>query len=172
MTEASVRQTFPRWFLIGIGALLLTTVSFAVFGRLTGYGITRVAETAVISSVDIWFEDQDNKTMLVRRVSDNTILEVLPADGSGFMRGVVRSLSRQRLLSKIEPNKPFRLAQREDQKLFIQDMSVGSKMELDGFGPANTLSIARILTAGLKNEVSTNSDTTSKALTAPKGPAN
>jgi putative photosynthetic complex assembly protein len=168
MAEASVRATFPRWFLIGIGALLLATVGFAAFGRLTGYGITRVAETPILGSVDIWYEDQDNKTMLVRRVSDNAILEVLPADGGGFMRGVVRSLFRQRLLANKERTLPFRLAQREDRKYFILDMSTGTKIELDGFGPSNTLSIARILEAGLKNGVAENSD----AATKPKGPIN
>ena len=172
MAETSVRATFPRWFLFGVGALVLATIAFTAFGRLTGYGVTRVAETALIGSVDIWFEDQDNKTMLVRRASDNAILEVLPADGGGFMRGVVRSLFRQRLLGNIERTQPFRLSQRQDQKLFIVDLSVGSKMELDGFGPSNTLSIARILAAGLKNEGVDGSNATTKNSVPPKGSIN
>jgi putative photosynthetic complex assembly protein len=169
MAEASVRATFPRWLLIGIGALLIATVGFVALARLTGFGITKVNETPILGSVDIWFEDQDNKTMLVRRFADNAVLEVLPADGGGFIRGVVRSLFRQRLVANQERTLPFRLSQRQDQKFFILDMSTGAKMELDGFGPSNTLSIARVLEAGLKKE---GVEGSSKSPTPDKAPTN
>jgi hypothetical protein len=87
--------------------------------------------------------------MLVRRASDGAVLEVLGADGGGFMRGVARSLLRQRQLSNADKSLPFTLSQREDRRLFIRDAQLGSKMELDGFGPSNTLSVVRVLEAGL-----------------------
>jgi putative photosynthetic complex assembly protein len=163
MAEASVGAPFPRWFLLGIGALLLTSLAATGLGRLTGVGASRVIETQVAASVDIWFDPQSDGSMLVRRTPDGTVLVVLPSDGGGFMRGVARSLLRQRQLSNTDKILPFSLAQREDRRLFIRDMALGSKMELDGFGPSNTLSIARILEAGLTEQPSSDRQTHSNA---------
>jgi putative photosynthetic complex assembly protein len=149
MAAASARSTFPRWFLMAIGALVLASVSAAGVAQLTGIGASRVIETQVTASVDIRFDPQPDGSMLVRRASDGAILEVLPTDGGGFMRGVARSLLRQRQLSNADKTLPFTLSQREDKRFFILDTQLGSKMELDGFGPSNTLSVARVLEAGL-----------------------
>jgi putative photosynthetic complex assembly protein len=152
MAEASVGTTFPRWFLLGVSALLLTSLAAVGLAQLTGVGASRVIETQVVASVGIWFDPKLDGSMLVRRASDGAALEVLPSDGGGFMRGVARSLLRQRQLSNTDKTLPFTLSQREDRRFFIRDTTLGSKMELDGFGPSNTLSVARILEAGLTGQ--------------------
>lgn len=149
MSERSVGTTFPRWFLIGISTLLLTTLVSVGLVQWTGVGASRVSDTPAVASVDIWFDPQNDGTMLVRRASDGDTLEVLPSDGGGFMRGVARSLLRQRALSNSDKALPFTLSQREDQRYFILDTKLGTKMELDGFGPSNTQSVGRVLKAGL-----------------------
>ena len=149
MAAASVGTTFPRWFLISIGGLLMTALAATGLVQLTGIGASRVMETQVAASIDLWFDPQPDGSMLVRHATDGATLEVLAADGGGFMRGVARSLLRQRQLSNAEKTLPFTLSQREDRRFFIRDTELGSKMELDGFGPTNTLSVARILEAGL-----------------------
>ncbi len=163
MAEVSVGTTFPRWFLIGVSALLLTSLAAASLAQLTGVGASRVMETQVTASVDIRFDPQPDGSMLVRRASDGAALELLPSDGGGFMRGVARSLLRQRQLSNADKSLPFTLSQREDRRFFIRDPELGSKMELDGFGPTNTLSVARILEAGLAAKVGAGRQTQSSA---------
>jgi putative photosynthetic complex assembly protein len=163
MAAASVGTPFPRWFLFGISALLLTSLAAVGLAQLTGVGASRVIETQVTASVDIWFDPQPDGSMLVRRAYDGAALEVLPSDGGGFMRGVARSLLRQRQLSNTDKTLPFLLAQREDRRLFISDTTLGRKMELDGFGPSNTLSAARLLEAGLTEQSRPDRQTNSNA---------
>lgn len=149
MGDISVRPGFPRWFLVSVGALLLTSVTAAGVSRLTGLGVSRVSESPVVASVSLWFDPQPDGSMLVRRSPDDVPLAVLASDGGGFMRGVARSLLRQRQLSNADKTLPFTLSQRDDRRFFILDGHLGTKMELDGFGPSNTLSVDRIMRSGL-----------------------
>jgi putative photosynthetic complex assembly protein len=149
MTEHSNDTKFPRWFLIGASALILSSIALTGIARTTGFGTSRVAQSEVTQSVDIRFVEMPDRTMRVLRLNDDAELAVLAADGSGFLRGVVRSLFRQRLLAKLDRDAPFQLAQRIDGKLFIADPLLSSRIELDGFGPTNTQSIAAVLNAGL-----------------------
>jgi putative photosynthetic complex assembly protein len=149
MTKLSTDTKFPRWFLIGASALVLSSVALTGIARTTGFGISRVAQTEVTRSVDIRFVEMPDRTMRVLRLDDGAELAVLAADGSGFLRGVVRSLFRQRLLAKLDRDAPFQLAQRVDGKLFISDRAISSRIELDGFGPTNTQSMIAVLNAGM-----------------------
>jgi putative photosynthetic complex assembly protein len=155
MTELSNDTKFPRWFLIGASALVLSSIVLTGLARTTGFGTSRVAQTEITKSVDIRFVEMPDRTMRVLRLNDGAELAVLAADGSGFLRGVVRSLFRQRLLAKLDRDAPFQLAQRVDGKLFIADRSLSSRIELDGFGPTNTQSITAVLNAGLSAKSAT-----------------
>lgn len=152
MGDTSSKPGFPRWFLVSVGALLLTSVVTVGLSRLTGFGVSRVSEARVTASVAIWFDPQSDNSMLVRRSPDDATLAVLASDGGGFMRGVARSLLRQRQLNNTDKTLPFTLSQRDNQRFFILDPHSGAKMELDGFGPSNTLSVDRVLKAGLAME--------------------
>jgi putative photosynthetic complex assembly protein len=145
----SSRETFPRWFLLGASALVIASVVIAGVSRVTRFGVSRVSLSDVSQSVAVRFVDGANGTMQILRASDAVELVVLASDGSGFMRGVARSLFRQRSLSKIDRSEPFELARRTNGKYFISDPSLGSRMELDGFGPTNTQTVAAIIEAGL-----------------------
>jgi putative photosynthetic complex assembly protein len=150
MATTSNRATFPRWFLFGSMALVMSSVSISAVTRFTGFGASRVEQTAIAQSIDIRFIDQADGTLKIVRARDNAELALLAADGSGFLRGVARSLFRQRLLAKIDRTDIFQVSRRVDGKHFIADPSLGSRMELDGFGPTNTLSVAAVLDAGLR----------------------
>jgi putative photosynthetic complex assembly protein len=147
------QPTFPRWFLTGAAALVLCSIVLAGFSRLTGIGGTRGPATPVQSSVSIRFVDLPSGAMQIVRAHDNAELAVLASDGSGFMRGIARSLFRQRMLARVDKNEPFELAQRTDGKFMITDPALAhlsnNRIDLDGFGPTNTQSVAAILAAGL-----------------------
>jgi putative photosynthetic complex assembly protein len=164
MTKTSAGPSFPKWFLVSVSALVLTAVAAAGFARLTGIGASRISETQVVTRVEIWFDPQPDGSMLIRRADDGATLEVLASDGGGFMRGVARSLLRQRQLSSADKTLPFTLSQRNDRRFFILDEQLGSKMELDGFGPSNTLSVDRVLKAGLAKAKSQEKQASSSAV--------
>lgn len=147
MTTATRQASFPRWFVIGTAVLMLTAIFGAGLARFLGVGLSRVADSPVTGTVEIWIDEQRDGTALVRHAATGKTLEILPADGGGFVRGLVRGMFRQRLLGQQARTLPFQLSQREGPKYFLFDPATGTRMELDGFGPTNTQSIARLYEA-------------------------
>jgi putative photosynthetic complex assembly protein len=152
MADVSPQAIIPRWFLAGAMALVVATVVVAGVGRVTGYGVSRISDAPVAHSVDIRFAEQANGGMLVLRHEDDAALAVLASDGGGFVRGIVRSLFRQRLLAGADKALPFQLVRRTDGKYFIADPVLDSRIALDGFGPSNTRAVAELLEAGLASK--------------------
>lgn len=140
----------PRLALIAIAGLMAFTLAGAATARWTGLGASRVSPGVVAGSVMITFADQPNGTALVRRAEDGRVLEVLPADGGGFLRGVMKSLLRQRRLAGLELSAPFELVRRVDGRHVIIDTLTRSRMELDGFGPTNSQAVAIVYDAAAK----------------------
>ncbi len=153
MTTTTRQASIPRWFVIGTAALMLTTVLGAGLARFSGVGISRVADSAVIGTVELWVDEQRDGSALVRHVATGKTLDVLPADGGGFVRGLVRGMFRQRLLSEQARTLPFQISQREGPKYFLFDPATGTRMELDGFGPTNTQTVARLYQAGRNAQI-------------------
>jgi putative photosynthetic complex assembly protein len=141
-------DTFPRWFLAGAAAVILFAVLAATLASVTGRGATRVGEPPAAGMVELRFVAQPDSTMLAQSVADGRTLAILPADGSGFIRGVVRSLLRQRMLSGQNVNLPFHLIERKDGRYSLVDPATRTRMELDGFGPTNSDAFARLYRAG------------------------
>jgi putative photosynthetic complex assembly protein len=77
------------------------------------------------------------------------VLEVLPRDGSTLLRGVLRSLHRERAAKRVDRDGPFLLARRADARHSIIDPATGSRIELDGFGPSHSAAMARLMDLGL-----------------------
>jgi putative photosynthetic complex assembly protein len=67
--------------------------------------------------------------------SGATISRVGPGEGS-FLRGVVRSLVRQRAGLE-SATAPFQLTLLEDQRLILSDPETGEDINLNAFGPTN-----------------------------------
>lgn len=138
----------PRWFLIGAAALLLATIAAAAgarYQRLTS-GPAPVSPVAV--QVELRFDHQADGSVLLRRQPDDRVIEVLPADGSGFMRGVLRSLERDRALRRLDPTAPYALLRRENGRQAIVDSLSGRGIELDGFGPSHSEAVGRLIDTG------------------------
>jgi putative photosynthetic complex assembly protein len=141
-------DTFPRWFLSGAAGVMLFAIIAAATASWTNQGATRVGEPPVAGVLELRFVAQPDRTMLAQRVTDGRTLEVLPADGSGFIRGAVRSLLRQRMLSGQDVNLSFHLIERKDGRFSLVDPATRTRMELDGFGPTNSEAFARLYRAG------------------------
>lgn len=69
----------------------------------------------------------------------------LGREGSGFVRGVMRGLARERRMHDDDRQAPFRLAQWPDGALSLTDTATGRVIELGGFGPDNRAAFARFL---------------------------
>ena len=142
-------STFPGWMLASIGALLVLTVAAAGLSRYSGIGAVRPPLGEVLASLDLRFEQQADNSVVVRRFQDNAILETLPTDGGGFLRGAWRSMMRERAFKKADPAAPFRLVRREGMRYALIDGATGDRMDLDGFGSSHSLAMGHLLDLGL-----------------------
>jgi putative photosynthetic complex assembly protein len=149
MSTTGGTPIFPRWFLYGVGGLMIVTMIFAFVARQTDTGALRVSRAPDVAQLAIRFDEQADGSVLVRRIVDDHALEILPRDGSTFLRGVLRSLQRERAMRRVDRDAPFMLVRRLDARHAMIDPVTGSRIELDGFGPSHSAAMARLMDLGL-----------------------
>ncbi len=143
---ASASLSPPRWTLVGMALLVLSSIGIASLARQTGIGATGVPDSPTVARADLRFEDRDDGSVLVRNGAGR-VLETIPVSADGFIRGTMRSLARQRKQSGLPHELPFLLERRENGRLSLSDPSTGGRIELDAFGPSNAAAFGRFLPA-------------------------
>jgi putative photosynthetic complex assembly protein len=136
----------PRWSLIGMGLLVLATIAVAGLARQTGIGATGIPESPTVAQVDLRFEDKADGSVVIHDGA-GALLATLAVSQDGFIRGAMRSLTRQRQIVGVGQEQPFRLERRENGRLSLSDPATGGRIELDAFGPSNSAAFARFLPA-------------------------
>lgn len=139
-------QRVPRGALIGAAALILATLGLAAEARLSP--AAQAPAAAIATSMELRFEDRtDGSVAVLDAVTGREVGIVNPAEG-GFVRGVMRGLFRTRKLESIDPAARFRLIQRSDGGLVIEDPESGHTVDLRSFGGTNYTAFARLLEPG------------------------
>jgi putative photosynthetic complex assembly protein len=141
-------ETVPRGALIAAGILVVMTIVLAATARLTGVGVTRQPEVPLVSSVDVYFGDRPDGTVVVSRAPDGREIGRLAPGTNGFARSTLRGLVRERKRSKIGPDAPFTLSRWADGRLSLSDRATGRNIDLDVFGPTNAAVFAELELAG------------------------
>ena len=139
----------PRPLLVGAGVLVLSMLVMTAAISLTRdeRGQGRVTEAEIISARDLAFRDHAEGGFVAWDVEeDRAVGRVMPGDG-GFIRGVLRSLVRERRAMGIGPDEPFRLTAFADGRIQIQDRATGRIIDLGAFGPTNAGAFASLLSA-------------------------
>ena len=77
------------------------------------------------------------------------VVYTLPNTQTGFVRGAMRALARQRRLAGIGPEAPFTLTRYEDGRFTLADPSTGERVEIGSFGPSQVKSFEDLLVAGV-----------------------
>jgi len=140
-------DSFPRWFLVGAGALVLFSLISVALVRLTGNGPDqrRAVETGGIER-PLRFEDRPDGSIAV--VDGRTGEQVSAFQGEqGFLRGALRALSRERRARGLGSEQPFQLIARPDGRLTLVDPVTEQRIDLESFGPTNAGTFARLLDA-------------------------
>lgn len=149
-------QPFPRGALIGAAVLVGTTL--ALTGAVSAGLIDKPKNAAVLRSETqmaalatrtLSFADLPGGALQITDVDADSIARTIqPGEKSGFIRGVLRSFGRDRMIRKLGPETPFRLALWANQSLSITDLATGRSVELDAFGPDNRAAFAALLPQG------------------------
>ena len=135
--------------MVALGVVVLVTLAALATAMLAGYRPTAPVPGAVVASADLRFEDASAGVVRIYDWHSGRVLADLePGDGS-FIRGVLRSLVRERRSHALGMVAPFHIARHADGKLTLEDTATGRRIELPAFGPTNAGAFAALLDASL-----------------------
>lgn len=137
----STETAFPRGPLIAVGTLLLVTLAAVGAARLQGV-TGRVPDAPTVSLRELRFEDRPDGSIAVIDARDGQLVQRVEGE-SGFVRGTLRGLARERQRQGQGPQQPFHLIHRADGRLTLTDPVTGARVDLESFGPTNAVTFAR-----------------------------
>lgn len=138
-------QRLPDALLKAIVAMVVISLAFATFARVTGMtpAGTPDPSPAVAERMLVIEGTLDDGAVVFGE--DGSRLAVLGPEQAGFINGVYRSLARERMLGKVEGNPAVRVARHADGRLTLNDPATGWRVELIGFGDTNRDAFAALL---------------------------
>ena len=89
-----------------------------------------------ISKKILKFEDHQDGSVLVIDAQNNQVIDVVRGE-AGFIRGVLRTVTRERKIRGIADHEPVELSAYNDGRLILQDPLTNTKIELRSFGSGN-----------------------------------
>lgn len=155
MSGAADNHSPPSSLLLGIAVLLVGATLLVVVARSGKVEMLAPENTApgaasselVDSAVELRFTDRADGAVVVQRAADGSEVAVLGEQGSGFIRGVLRGLARDRRMRGIDAVPPFELARWKDGRLTLRDTATQRVIDLGAFGPTNLDAFAQLLAA-------------------------
>ncbi len=145
---------FPPGALWMAGGIIAFSLASAVAVR-TGFMSVQASPVAlraeshvgVVASRDLRFTDRADGAVVIEDVGKGQINSIIvPGQKTGFIRGVMRGLARERRMHGIGSEPPFRLTSWKDGELSLTDLATGRALELNSYGPTNRESFAALLT--------------------------
>lgn len=133
----------PRGALFAAAALLVAAIAAAAAVRLSGVEI-RAPDAAPVVTRALKFVDLPDGDVAVIDARDGSTIETVTGE-SGFFRGTLRGLARERKRAGFGPEIPFDLVARADGRLTLIDPATGRRVDLESFGPVNAAVFARLL---------------------------
>lgn len=135
--------------LILLSLLLVATARLGLWDPAPPAAERRIASgLAPVAERTLHFSDRADGHVVVTDAGTGEQVALLGREGSGFVRGVMRGLARERRQHQAGAEPPFRLAQWPDGALSLTDTATGRVVELNGFGPTNRAAFARFLNGG------------------------
>ena len=145
MRAVPASEAILRGPLLGVFALVVFAVAAAAMPRLLGVGASQAPALEIASARELYFWDRPDGGVDVIDAAGNRRIDMLEPESNGFVRGVLRSLVRDRRSAQVESKIPFRLARLSDGHLVLDDTATGRRIALDAFGPTNAAAFARFL---------------------------
>ena len=145
MSNSDHDHSIPRPLLIGAALLVLITIISAATGSMTGVGTTMTPASEVVQARSLLFADRTDGGVDVTDAASGTSVYVVPPGTNGFLRGVLRGMSRTRKLENVGPEPAYTLTRWADGRLSLADPSTGREVNLEPFGPTNYRVFAKFL---------------------------
>lgn len=149
-----MERPIPKPVLIGVGLmvgvtfLLTGSVALGLMDRPKPASLVRAEQgVAEVAGRTLVFTDRADGALVISEPGGAGVVEVLePGSNQGFIRGVIRSMSRERRMRGVGPEEPYRLILWADGRLSLLDEATGRTVELDSFGADNRAAFRALLT--------------------------
>lgn len=149
-------DTLPRGTLVIAGCLLGFAFAATSIVRITGTpaaaspaAMRAEAGIAAVASRDLRFLDRADGAVVIQDARTGRAASVIRAgEKTGFIRGVMRGLARDRRARGIGEAPPFNLTLWRDGELSLTDSATGRSIELTAFGSTNRAAFAALLPKG------------------------
>ena len=143
----------PRGTIAIVGAMTLFAFGATALARLTGtpaaaspVALRAVNQVAPVATRTLRFTDRADGAVVILDVATNGTAAVInPGEKTGFIRGVMRGLARDRRSRGIGDAPPFTLTLWKDGELSLTDTATGRSIELSAFGATNRAAFAALL---------------------------
>lgn len=144
---------FPPGALWMAGGMIAFSIAAAVAVR-TGIMPVQASPTALraehhvtaLATRDLRFTDRADGAVVITDAGTGAVNSIIvPGQKTGFIRGVMRGLARERHMHGIGAEPPFRLTAWADGELSLVDLATGRSLELTSYGPTNRASFAALL---------------------------
>jgi putative photosynthetic complex assembly protein len=122
------------------GALVVSLAAVA-WARYTGLD-PRERDAPTVAQRQLAFADTAQGAITVTDANTQEPIATLQGE-QGFVRGVLRSLMRERKRRGLPLNEPLQLLARADGRLTLQDPLTTHRIDLEAFGPDNVAVFAR-----------------------------
>ncbi len=132
-----------RMPLLAAGGLVVLSILGVGAVRWSGMPIS-TPDAPVVSARLLQFMDRSDGGIDVTDVSTHRLVETVTGQ-SGFIRGTLRGLARERHRASIGPAEPFVLLAHSDGRLTLIDPSTARRVDLESFGPTNEAEFVRML---------------------------
>jgi putative photosynthetic complex assembly protein len=134
-----------QWLLIVLAGVVMAVMVATLIARLTGYQADSTPTSAVIEMREIGFRDLPRGVVEVYEWHSGQTIVLIPSGEGSFIRGVVRSLVRQRRGLPADAATRFELARHSDGRLVLTDPETTESIDLIAFGPTQMAAFAQLL---------------------------
>jgi putative photosynthetic complex assembly protein len=148
MSDPFEHASIPRAALLGLLGLVVFSLLAVIIARTLGYKTGEPLPDSVVEQRDLRFSDGAGGIVYVWDTSDDALLISLQPGSENFIRGVLRSMARERRSRELDRETPFRIARHSDGRLTLDDLATGQRINLKAFGPTNQGAFARLLDLG------------------------
>lgn len=145
--EFPVGALYAAAGLVGISLIAVFSVRLGlVEGRPTAPEVRAAKQVAIVTERSFRFSDREDGALVIAdSATDEPVVILEPGSNTGFIRGVMRGLMRERMLKEAERAAPVKITQWADGALTLTDLGTGRIIELGSFGPDNRRAFAAIL---------------------------
>ncbi|WP_051244356.1 photosynthetic complex assembly protein PuhC [Thalassobaculum salexigens] len=135
----------PRGALIAAGILVAFSIALAGATRLQGGHTIAPPAAETVESRALIFQDRTDRGIAVLDAASGEVIADLAPGTHGFVRGMLRGLSRDRYVHGVGAEIPFTLTRWSDGRYSLSDPATGSVLHLAAYGFANVHEFATFL---------------------------